>query len=97
MFEIEFSSESRDDLKALRKAEQVTVLAAIEKQLQFEPDVQARNRKRLRPNALAEWELRIGKFRVFYNVDQAVSAVTIEAVGFKIGNLLFIRNERRHL
>ena len=46
---------------------------------------------------MAGWELRIGKFRVFYNVDEETHTVSIEAVGFKIGSILFIRVERREL
>jgi hypothetical protein len=30
-------------------------------------------------------------------VDEPALLVTVEAVGFKIGNLLFIRNQRRDL
>lgn len=52
---------------------------------------------RLRPNEIAEWELRIGNFRVFYNVEKAFLIVTIEAVGFKVGNVLFIRDKERKL
>jgi len=38
-----------------------------------EPIVETRNRKKLRPNPLAPWELRIGKARVFYDVEESVS------------------------
>jgi mRNA-degrading endonuclease RelE of RelBE toxin-antitoxin system len=51
----------------------------------------------MRPNDVAEWELRIGKFRVFYNVYDEQLIVSIEAVGFKIGNLIFMRGEKRNL
>lgn len=97
MFEIQFTPEARDDLKALRKKAQASVVRAIETQLRREPAVETRNRKRLRPNGVADWELRADKFRVFYNIDEPGMVVTIEAVGFKVGNLLFLRNERRDL
>ena len=96
-YEIELTDEARDDVKALRRTDQVVVLEAIETQLRFEPNRKTRNRKRLRTNALAEWELRVGKFRVFYNVEEDTLVVSIEAIGFKIGSLLFIRNERSEL
>lgn len=51
----------------------------------------------MRPNDVAEWELRIGKYRVFYNVETLVKIVSIEAVGFKIGSQLFVRGEQREL
>lgn len=97
MFEIEFTPESLDDLIALKKSEQAELLDAIEVQLQHQPMEITRNRKRLRPNEIAEWELRVGKFRVFYNTDEEALTVRIEAIGFKIGNLLFIRGKRRVL
>jgi mRNA-degrading endonuclease RelE of RelBE toxin-antitoxin system len=42
---------------------------------------------------LAEWELRIDEFRVFYDVDLEEQVVKIEAVGYKRGSVLFIRGE----
>ena len=97
MFEIEFTPEAKDDLKALKKSEQVEVIVAIETQLQYEPTTETRNRKRLRPNDVAEWELRVGKFRVLYNADNSTLTVRIEVIGFKVGNLLFVRGKRREL
>ncbi len=97
MYEIEFTPEALDDLKALKKNEQSIILDAIETQLRYEPTKETRNRKQLRPNEVAEWELRVGKFRVFYNVYEEVQIVSIEAVGFKVGNLLFIRGKKREL
>jgi mRNA-degrading endonuclease RelE of RelBE toxin-antitoxin system len=47
----------------------------------------------MRPNPVAPWELRIGKYRVFYEiiVGQTVRVLTI---GHKEHNDLFIRGER---
>lgn len=97
MYEIEFTPEATDDLKALRKFEQQTILTGIETQLRHEPTIETRNRKRLRPNDVAEWELRLGKYRVFYNVEEHILIISIEAIGFKVGNILFIRGKRREL
>ena len=97
MYEIEFTPSAHKDLKALKKPEQTEVLEGIETQLRHEPTVETRNRKRLDPNDIADWELRVGKFRVFYDVDEGVKIVSIEAIGFKRGNVLFIRGERREL
>jgi mRNA-degrading endonuclease RelE of RelBE toxin-antitoxin system len=58
-----------------------------------QPGHVTRNRKRLRPNRLAEWELRIDTFRVFYDLDTEHAVVKIEAIGDKRGNRLFIRGE----
>jgi len=97
MFEIEFTPEARDDLRALKKNEQAEIISAVQIQLRHEPTVETRKRKRLRPNVVAEWELRVGKFRVLYNVDDNTLTVRIEAIGFKVGNLLFVRGKRREL
>jgi mRNA-degrading endonuclease RelE of RelBE toxin-antitoxin system len=97
MFEIEFTPESIDDLIFFRKHEQVEIVEGIETQLLYEPIFETKKRKWLRPNEIAEWELRIGKFRVFYNVDKEKLIVSIEAIGFKIGNVLFIRDKERKL
>ena len=97
MYQIEFTPEALDDLTAFRKSEQNEILDGVEEQLRFEPTIETRNRKRMRPNPVAEWELRIGRFRVLYNVEGEVKIVSIEAIGIKIGNDLIIRGEKRKL
>jgi len=47
MFEIEFTPEAMDDLKALRKHEQVRILDALETQLRHQPTEATRNRKEI--------------------------------------------------
>lgn len=93
MYELEFTQGAVDDLRFLRKNEQQEVIDGIESQLLYKPAVETRNRKRLRPNNVSEWELRLGKFRVFYDVESVVRIVKIEAIGYKEGNQLFIRGE----
>jgi len=41
------------------------IFDAVEKQLMHEPFTETRNKKPLRPNPLAPWELRIGNLWVF--------------------------------
>jgi hypothetical protein len=65
----------------------------IKTQLQFEPDVETKNRKPMqRPVEFeAEWELRCGPdncFRVFYQMDVEQREVYILAVGVKAGSRL---------
>ena len=69
----------------------------IKEQLSFEPGKETRNRKRLRENPIATWELRIGKFRVFYEIEEGSKAVCVVAVGWKEHNKLFIRGKERNL
>ena len=93
MFEIEFTPDAIDDMRRLEKREQRRVVETVEGQLRYQPAEETRNRKRLRPNQLAEWELRIGEFRVFYDVDTQANHVKIEAVGYKRGNRLLIHGK----
>ncbi len=97
MYEIEFTTEAIQDLESFRKFEHHKIIDGIEAQLKYEPAVETRNRKRLRPNDVAEWELRIGKFRVFYDVYDQVRIVKVEGVGHKAGNRLFLHGEEYKL
>lgn len=97
MYEIGYTSEARKDLNSFRKFEQKYILDEIDRQLQHEPNVETRNRKSLRPNDVAEWELRIDKFRVFYDIYETLKVVNIEAIGYKRGNRLFIHGEEYDL
>ncbi|MFN8488505.1 MAG: hypothetical protein U0350_12975 [Caldilineaceae bacterium] len=97
MYDIDFSYDALQDLMAFRKFEQQVILSGINDQLVYEPTVETRNRFRMRPNEIAEWELRINNYRVFYNVAEAVQIVSIEVIGFKRGNQLFVRGKRRDL
>lgn len=97
MFRIEFTPEAIEDMRLFRKTDRKRIIDEIEKQLKYQPMEETRNRKRLRPNELAEWELRIDKFRVFYDIDENVEFVKIEVIGFKRGNMLFIRGKEYKL
>jgi len=96
-FEIEFTPEAIEDMRLLKKRERNKIIDEIESQLGYQPFQETRNRKKLRPNQLAEWELRVGGFRVFYDIDTEVKRVTIEAVGYKVGSRLFIGREEFRL
>jgi len=47
----------------------------------------------LQDNPVARWELRVGKYRVFYEVAAETSTVCVGAVGLKVHNVLYIRGE----
>jgi len=56
--------------------------------------VETTNRKPLRPNPVAPWELRVGDLRIFYEVSaETPPTVDILAVGRKDGNILRIAGE----
>jgi mRNA interferase RelE/StbE len=95
-FSIRLTPSADEDLAYYKVREQRIILDAIEKFLQSDGDVKTKRRKQLRPNPLAPWELRIGDYRVFYEiVDQAL--VRVLAVGHKVHNELFIRGQKVQL
>jgi len=97
MFEIRFTPEAIDDLRTYSRRDRNRVFHAIEACLKHEPGRETRNNKMLRPNRLAERELRAGRFRVFYDIDQRRAAVKIVAIGHKSGNRLIVRGEEFQL
>ena len=96
-FDIVFTPAAVDDLRLFTKNERTRIIEAIEQQLSHEPNSETRNRKRLRPNQMAEWVLRVDRFRVFYDIEQSTHLVKIDAVGHKRGSRLFIHGEEYHL
>ena len=88
---IEFAESVKGHFRRLSARDRVILFDEIEKQLLHEPLVETRNRKPLRPNPLAPWELRVGDLRVFYEVPEAEPGrVRILAIGEKRGNSLWI-------
>jgi mRNA-degrading endonuclease RelE of RelBE toxin-antitoxin system len=81
---IEYSPEAEEHLQWLTARQQKTVLDTVDRQLVNQPNVETRNRKPMRPNPVAPWELRIGNLRVYYEVnDDPESTVMVLAVGIK--------------
>ncbi len=95
-YEIQFVASARRQLIGLAAPARTGIVAAIEAQLSYEPLVETRNRKRLRPNVLAPWELRLGKVRVFYDVEESAK-VTILAIGTKERNKVYIEGKEIQL
>jgi mRNA-degrading endonuclease RelE of RelBE toxin-antitoxin system len=63
-YHIEYSPDAENHLRALTAMQQRIVLDAVDRQLAHQPTNETRNRKPMRPNPLAPWELRIGDLRV---------------------------------
>ena len=89
-YSIDFSEDAERHLSLMTARDRGIVLDAIDRQLAHEPTVPTRHRKLLRQNPLASWELRVGQFRVFYNVEDDRAAVVIVAIGVKVHNVLSI-------
>ena len=97
-YAIEFTREADTHLAALEARDRTAVLDALDGQLGYQPAVETRNRKRLRPNPVAPWELRIGHLRVYFDVEQEPRAVVrIQAVGIKDRSSVWIGGEEVEL
>jgi mRNA-degrading endonuclease RelE of RelBE toxin-antitoxin system len=92
-FDIEFSSRALEHLGLLRRRDQQILVDAITRHLTDQPETPTRNRKRLEQNRVAPWELRVGDFRVFCDVDAPHKLVVILAIGHKVHHTLVIGGE----
>ena len=96
-FRIEFSPAAREHIRDLTARQRSVVLQGIREQLQLQPTTATRNRKPLRPESMAEWELRMGIIRVYYDVTiEPDEVVSIIAVGIKVRNRVRIGSEDVH-
>ena len=95
-YTIEFSLEAEADLKWYSRREQNIILDGIKTNLRYEPTRVTLNRKpcRREPNRAADWELRLGIYRIYYNVDESVQVVAIKRIGDKPNNTTFFRGRR---
>ena len=90
-YQIEYSPDAEGHLRALTARQRATVFDTVDEQLAHEPTVETRNRKPMRPNPIAPWELRVGDLRVYYDVgEESDTRVTILAVGIKDRNRVLI-------
>ena len=82
------------DLRWFGKRDGRILLKESEQRLLSNPLLESRSMKTLRPNPLAQRELRLfGKYRVLFNVAEEANQVTIILVGEKRGNSLFVQGE----
>ena len=82
-YQIEYSLDAEGHLRALTARQRSLVLDSVDEQLVHQPTIETRNRKLMRPNPIAPWELRIGNLRVYYDVEEVGRVVKIRAVGIK--------------
>lgn len=83
-----------DDLRCLGRKNGRRLIEEAEKRLSTDPLAETRNLKTLRPNPVAQRELRLfGKYRILFNVEPADKVVMIVLVGEKRGSSLFVQGE----
>ncbi len=86
MFSILYEEQAEQDLRRVRPFEQRQILDDVDRQLKLKPATPSQRRKilaglvppwsKLRP----VWQLRVGNFRVFYDVDERRHEVIVRAV-----------------
>lgn len=85
-FSVQIMPSALAELKAVPVFYRRQIAQAIREQLVHQPTVTTRNRKELtdpRPSFECEsplWELRVGSYRVFYDVDGAAEIVFVRAI-----------------
>ncbi len=93
-FKITITDDAEKQLRSLPVRDQRIVEAAILSRLEHQSTTPTKAIKRLRPNPLAEFELRAGDLRALYNVEG--DEVVILIVGRKVGNKLIVEGEEFH-
>src|SRR5271155_4503028 len=88
-YEIRYSTEAVDQLRAMRNFDRTTVLDQIEQVLAVNPTIVSKARvKRLREPASTQYRLRVGDFRVFYDVEK--ETVVIIQILSKLDSLRYL-------
>ena len=91
-FQVTLTPSADEDLKHYRAFEQRAIIDAIRVHLRADASVETKRRKRLAEHPVAPWELRVGNYRVFYELEGEARAKVV-AVGHKEHNDLFIRGK----
>ena len=89
---MEITDAALEALSGMRKADRRFVLDGIRTHLLDNDPVEGTRNKFIlrRPSAHAERELRLGEWRVFYTVTQKAGRATVNLIGEKRNNKLYI-------
>ena len=80
-YEIRYSNEAVEQLKKLRVFDRTAILDQIEQILSVNPIIVSKSRiNRLREPAPTQYRLRVGEFRVFYDVGET-AVLVIQILG----------------
>ncbi|MBC8871975.1 MAG: type II toxin-antitoxin system RelE/ParE family toxin [Planctomycetes bacterium] len=90
--EIVYSDEAVEDLKDLRAFDRSAILDQIEQFLAVNPTLESKAKvKRLKEPAPTQYRLRVGEYRVFYDVEE--QTVSVFRVLSKEASLVYLRGE----
>jgi hypothetical protein len=93
-YHIDISIAALEHLQLMTAFQRALIMKTMQNQLRNEPSVETRNRKRMRPNPIAEWELRIRDFRVYYVVEEDPEPIVrIRGIGTKIRDQVWLGGE----
>jgi mRNA-degrading endonuclease RelE of RelBE toxin-antitoxin system len=92
-YKINLTAGAEADLRWFSTYARRIILDGLEVHLQYLPTQGTRRLKQLEANPVAGWELRLGDFRVLYNVDEAERVVTVHIIGEKDGNRFLVQGQ----
>jgi mRNA-degrading endonuclease RelE of RelBE toxin-antitoxin system len=92
-FNINLTEGAQADLDWFAAYAQRIILDGIELHLRYQPTLGSRRIISMRPNPVAGWELRLGDYRILYDVEESTRIVTIQAIGEKRGNRLLVQGK----
>ena len=95
-FQFELVRSARADLAFIEVFIRRQILDSMDLHLRHQPTVATSRVKPMRPNQAGKWELRVGDYRVIYDVDENLRLVTIKVIGEKRGNELFVQGQEYH-
>lgn len=92
-YEVSLTEGAQSDLFSFSKYAQRIILDGIAIHLTHEPTRGSRRLIKMRPNPVAAWELRLGDYRVLYDIDEIACRAIVQVIGEKRGNRLIVQGE----
>ena len=93
-YRIEVAPTADDDLAGMKAFHRIEVLDAIEEHLTYTPTSVSRSRiKRLRLLDSPAYRLRVGDYRVYYDVDETSSTVMVLRILSKAASLNYLQGK----
>jgi len=92
-YTVEISDDAEEDLTYYRAYERRIILEGTLTPLRNHPSRETNDQKKLRENQIAPWEIKVGKYRVFYAIEPDEHVVVIVSIGHKEHNTLYIRGK----
>ena len=92
-FDINLTDGAQADLRWFKTYAQRIIVDGIEVHLRYQPSIGSRKVIAMQPNPIAGWELRLGDYRILFDVDEVERIVTVQVIGEKQGNRLIVQGQ----